>query len=200
MSAIDFKQLWRQQPTPETPYAGEIIGRANAFKRKFRNKLIAGNVLLLATSVFIVWVILHFEPEYATTKIGALLVVSAIVLYVIYSGKMLSLVKAVNPDEDLQHGIASLVALKKKQAFIHTTVTNLYFGLLSVGIFLYMIEYASRMSGIMAVTVYGLTTIWFAFNWFYMRVKTMKRQGQHIDDVLQALLSLQKQFDPEKEM
>ena len=52
---IDFKEYWNKKKI-ETPAPEEIIKKANEFKRKARFKLIAANLVLLATCMFISFV------------------------------------------------------------------------------------------------------------------------------------------------
>lgn len=194
MSATDLKQLWQQRHT-DAPDVAQIISKAAAFNRRYRLRLIGSNILLLTTMTLIIAIIWHFEPAMWTTKAGALLVISSIVLAVTYSLGMMRLTRTSAAQRDLQQAINDLHALKHKQSVMHSKIMSAYFLLLSSGIFVYMIEYAQRMTFAMGLTVYGLTAAWFAFNWFYLRVRIIEKQKKRIDAVIASLGSLERQFD-----
>jgi hypothetical protein len=70
----------------------------------------------------------------------------------------------------------------------------LYFILLGLGLVLYMIEYALRMSLTGAVLTYGITCLWIAINWFYFRPRIIRKQQQNLNDTITAIENMNKQF------
>ncbi len=194
MDTIDFKQIW-QQRQPETPDIKAVLAKASDFRKTLRRKTIGANVLLLATMAFVIWVVIYFDPQMWTTKIGALLTVMAIVIFILFSGKMLFVSKLSNEPEDAKHALETLRKIQQNQSVIHTKIMNVYFLLLSAGIFLYMIEYAMRMPMFMAICVYVITAAWFAINWFYIRKKAISKQREKIDAVISSLEKIEKQFE-----
>jgi hypothetical protein len=69
-----------------------------------------------------------------------------------------------------------------------------YFIFLSIGIFLYMIEYAGRGSLLFKIVAYGITFAWMAFNWLYVRVKTAKKQQDAVNEIIGKLEEVNKQL------
>ena len=67
---------------------------------------------------------------------------------------------------------------------METTMMNLYFILLSLGIALYMYEYTQRMSTFWGIFTYAITSIWILFNWFYLRPKQIKKQRAKLDAII----------------
>jgi hypothetical protein len=51
----------------------------------------------------------------------------------------------------------------------------LYFILLGLGLVLYMFEYVLRMTLLDGLLTYGITGLWIAFNWFYLKPKNNKK-------------------------
>jgi len=198
MTEINFKEIWQSQETKPTINADAIAAKAKGVKRSVMLKIVLGNALLLATMVFIIWVIVYFEPKMITTKIGALTIVAGLVMQIIASSKLIPLLRKNDAAQNHSDYLQQLLLLKKKQAFLETTVMSLYFILLGIGLGLYMIEYAMLLSVANRWLYCGLTFLWMAFAWFYLRPRTIKKQRQKLDDAIAQLERLEKQLN-EKE-
>ena len=94
--------------------------------------------------------------------------------------------------------IGSGIDIKAKQQYMQTTMLNLYFVLLSTGIGLYMYEYTQLMTAFWGIFVYGITSIWILFNWFYLRPKQIKKQQSKLDEIIGKFEMLNEQLN-EKE-
>jgi hypothetical protein len=200
MTEINFNQLWQSQANmPETD-ATAIIAKAKLVQRKNKIKIILGNVLLVATMLFIIGIVVYSQPQMITTKIGSLLVIAAIVMQVIASSQLILVLNRTNNQTSAADYLSHLLAFKKKQAFLQSTIMTLYFIFLGSGLLLYMIEYTKRGSLLFITATYGITSLWIAFNWFYVRPRTIKKQQQKLNEVIQNLENISSQFTNEKEM
>lgn len=180
---IDFKNLWKQQ-TLEKPSIEELLDRLKKFKKENIRRLIITNILLILTCVFIGLIWYYYQPQLATTKIGIVLVILAMVIFLLaYNQLFMNFYKLDSTQTNAEY-LNNLYSLKNKQKFMQTTMLNLYFIMLFAGISLYMYEYASRMKMIYAVTTYGLTFLWITFNWFYLRPKTIKKQQAKLNGLI----------------
>lgn len=195
MTEINFKEIWQSQEAKSTINADAIAAKAKGVKRSAMLKIVLGNALLLATMVFIIWVIVYFEPKMLTTKIGVLLIVAGLMMQIIASSKLIPLLRKNDATQSPSDYLQQLLLLKKKQAFLETTVMSLYFLLLGLGLGLYMIEYAMRLSVANRWLYCGLTFLWMAFAWFYLRPRTIKKQRQKLDDTIAQLESLENQLN-----
>lgn len=193
MTATNFNELWQSQQTavarPE-----EIIAKAKKVQRNVRRKIILGNVLLGFTLAFVLFVVGCYQPTMMTTKIGTLLVVIAIAMQMVAAGGMISLAGSGDSFENSAAYLKQMLRIKKKQSFLQTTILSLYFILLSVGIFLYMYEYTLRMSLTGSISTYAITGLWFAFSWFYLRPRTIKKQQSQINNIIENLEQIDRQF------
>ncbi len=198
MTEINFNEIWQSQETRPTINADAIAAKAKGVKRSVMLKIVLGNALLLATMAFIIWVIVYFEPKMITTKIGALIIVAGLMMQIIASSKLIPLLRKNDAAQNHSDYLQQLLLLKKKQAFLETTVMSLYFILLGIGLGLYMIEYAMLLSVANRWLYCGLTFLWMAFAWFYLRPRTIKKQRQKLDDAIAQLERLEKQLN-EKE-
>lgn len=190
---IDLKKIWNKQNI-ETPEVEILYTKANKLKRKSFLSLIIVNITLLLTTTFIGFIWYYYQPELITTKIGIILTILAIIIFLLPYNKQFSLLtknkKALNSKEYLQQ----LIELKEKQIFQQTTMLSVYFIILALGVGLYLFEYVSKMTVIWGITAYSLTTLWFALNWFYIRPKVIKKQNTKLNKLLAEFKKLNNQM------
>jgi hypothetical protein len=196
INSIDFNELWKGQKA-EQPNTKDLLFKLNNFKKKNRNRIIISNVILILTSLFILLVWYYYQPQFVTTKIGIVLTILAMFIFVISLNKSLGLLKKTNVSESNQHYLKTLLSLKEKEQFMQTTMLNLYFVLLSTGIALYMYEYTSRMTTFWALFTYGITALWILFNWFYLRPKQIKKQRTKLNEIIDRFENIQSQIKQE---
>jgi hypothetical protein len=61
-----------------------------------------------------------------------------------------------------------------------------------------MFEYVLRMTLLDGLLTYGITGLWIAFNWFYLKPKIIKKQQQKLNDSIAALENMNNQFKEEE--
>ena len=191
---IDFKDLWKKQAVSQ-PNIEDLMARLKQFKKAGLRSLWKTNILLFATSAFIVFVWYYYQPQFISTKIGIVLAIAAMILYVAVYNGMLRIYKDIDTTQTNQEYLQRLILLKRKQQFMQSTVLSWYFVLLLAGICLYMYEYASRMTVFYALITYGVTLLWIGFNWFYMRPKEIKKQQAKINELIVKFKDINKQLD-----
>jgi len=190
---IDFKALWAKQisvaPPPE-----QVLAEVKKIKRYHWRKLLVTNVLLIATSLFIIFIWVQCQPQWLSTKIGIVLTIVAMAVFLFAYNKSYGLFKSDTNAQSNSDYLKDLLSIKAKQQFMETTMLNLYFILLSLGIGLYMYEYTSRMKPLWGFGTYGLTFLWILFNWFYVRPKQIKKQRAKLEAVISKLESVNEQL------
>ncbi|WP_412850960.1 hypothetical protein ACL0VS_05925 [Chryseobacterium sp. PMSZPI] len=190
---IDFKNIWKQQ-TSNKPSIEELLSKLKKFKNESLRKLITTNILLIATSLFIAFVWYHYQPQFLSTKIGIVLVILAMVIFLIAYNKLFKVFyKIDNTQSNVDH-LQNLYVVKNKQKFMQTTMLNLYFLILFSGIVLYLYEYTSRMSLISGTITYGVTLAWIGFNWLYIRPRTIRKQQAKIDGLINKFEEINNQL------
>ncbi|AZA48451.1 hypothetical protein EG346_09775 [Chryseobacterium carnipullorum] len=190
---IDFKNLWKQQTT-EKPSIEELLGRLKKFKNENIRKLAVTNILLIVTSVGIGLIWYHYQPQLMTSKIGIILIILAMVIFLSAYNQLFTNFYKLNNTQTNTEYLNSLYSLKSKQKFIQTTMMNIYFMMLFIGICLYMYEYTSRMTVFYGITVYAVTFLWIAFNWFYLRPKTIKKQQAKLNGLIDKFEEINNQL------
>ncbi|SHL84493.1 hypothetical protein [Flavobacterium chilense] len=191
---IDFKDLWKKQ-TINQPNIEDLLNRLKQFKKASLRSLWSTNIMLFATTAFIIFVWIYYQPEFISTKVGIVLAILAMVMYVGVYNRLLQTYKNIDSTQTNQEYLQKLILIRKKQQFMQSVVLSLYFTLLGVGICLYMYEYAIRMTALWATVTYGITLLWMAFNWFYIRPKQIKKQQTKINSLIEKFEEINNQFD-----
>ncbi len=195
-SNIDFNELWASQKTAK-PNKAALMAELNKFKKTNLTKMIALNLVLVATALFVVYILWSNQAKLLTTKIGAVLIVLAIVIFVIANNKLIVGFKNISGAESNKAYLENLLAVKSKQLFMQTTVMNLYFILLPVGMGLCMYEYARKMTLPGAIFTYTAFALWIAFNWFYLRPRQIKKQRNLLDGMIHKFQLINDQLIPD---
>lgn len=190
---IDFKDLWKKQSVSQ-PDMKDLLSRVSRFKKAGLRSLWMVNILLFLTTVFIVFIWIYYQPEFLSTKIGIVLTILAMVIYVIAFNKLFAPYRNIDATQTNQEYLQNLIVIKKKQQFMQTKMMSLYFLLLTTGICLYMYEYASRMSALGVSLCYGITLLWMAFNWFYIRPKQIKKQQSKVNALIEKFEEMNNQL------
>lgn len=196
-SNINFNELWSKQKTGK-PDTQDLVSKMNKFKTANLKRLILTNLKLIATSLFIILVWVYYQPQLITTKIGIILCVLAMVIFLIAYNQSFTLFRKTSNALSNAEYLKDLLIIKSKQQFMQTTMLNLYFILLAAGISLYLYEYARRMTTFWGIFTYGITGFWMLFNWFYFRPKQIKKQQSRLDEIIGKFKMLNEQLTEEK--
>lgn len=191
---IDFATIWKQQKVSQ-PNIEELLYKLKQFKKSSLQKLIISNIILVATSGFVIFIWYYYEPQFITTKIGIVLTIIAMVIFVFSNNKLFSIFNKIDNTKNNNEYLQCLTTLETKQKYVQTKMLGFYFITLSLGICLSMYEYTSRMTAVRAVFVYLITLMWISFNWFYVRPKTIKKQQTKLDELIRKFESINKQLD-----
>jgi dolichyl-phosphate-mannose--protein O-mannosyl transferase len=173
----------------------DLMTRLHRFKQSNIRRLIKTNILLIATSLFIGFVWYYYQPQFITTKMGIVITILAMVIFLFVYNKMFSLFNKIDDTSDNNHYLQNLIVIKGRQRFLQHTMMNVYFGMLSAGMCLYMYEYTSRMTMTGGIITYAVTFTWIAFNWFYLRPKTIKKQQAKLDDLITKFEGINQQLN-----
>ncbi len=190
---IDLKKLWNAKNV-EQPAMNEMISKIESYKKKSRIEIIVANILLLFTTSIILLIWFSFKPQFATTKIGIILTIIAMTIFVFSYNQSWRFYNKINLAENNQIYLANLLDIKNKQQHLHKTILNIYFIFLSIGIALYLFEFTSKMDSHWAVLTYSLTGLWFIIVWFFVRPKQIKKQQKKLNDLITKIEDIQKQL------
>src|SRR4051812_17494254 len=110
---IDFKDLWKQQ-SASPPNMEELLSKLKHFKKTNMRKLIKTNVMLIATSIFIGFIWYKFQPEFISTKIGIILIIFAMALYLFVYNKLGVFYKTIDANQSNSEYLQKLISIKAK--------------------------------------------------------------------------------------
>jgi predicted signal transduction protein with EAL and GGDEF domain len=190
---IDFKDLWKQQAV-SPPNIEKLLSKLKYFKRVSLRKLVITNVLLIATSAFIIFIWYFYQPEFISTKIGIILSIFAMMLYLFVYNKLVAFYKTIDGTQSNSEYLQKLISIKTKQHFLQSTMLSLYFILLGSGLCLYMYEYTSRMTIFWGIFTYVVMLGWIGFTWFYLRPKEIKKEQARVNGLIAKFEAVNKQL------
>lgn len=191
-SKFDLREIWNCQkamPTSVLDFKHEL---KLYNKKKIRN-IILTNILLILTTIYLLFIWKYFQPKQITTTIGIFMIVVAMITFIIPLNKTIVYYKE-NFDLDNSQYLMQLIALKNKQKHLQTTMLKIYFALLSIGLCLSLFEYIRCMNMIVGVFVFATIFLWILLNWFYIRPKTVRKQNAKLDAMIHSLEDIKKQF------
>jgi uncharacterized membrane protein len=191
---IDFKDLWKRQAVSQ-PNMDDLLSKLKDFKRGSLRKLVLTNVLLLATSGFIIFIWYRYQPEFISTKIGIILTILAMAIYLFVYNRLAGFYKTIDETQSNSEYLQKLISIKTKQQFLGSKVLSLYFVLLGSGLCLYMYEYASKMTSFFVIFTYLVMLGWIGFAWFYLRPREIKKQQEKINSLIAKIEAVNKQLD-----
>jgi len=191
---IDLKKIWNTQSI-KTPEVQLLYAKANKLKRRSFLKLIAACIILLFNLSFAGFIWYYYQPELITTKLGIILIILAIIIFLIPFNKQFSLLAKHKTEPNSKEYFQQLIKLKETQIFHQTTLLSIYFIMLSLGIGLYLIEYVSLLTITWAIVICGLTALWIAFNWFYIRPIVIKKRNTKLNSLLVEFEKLNSQME-----
>jgi len=191
---LDLLSIWKQQKVGQ-PNIEELTNKLNQFKKSGLQKLIITNVILVITIGLIIFIWNHYQPQFITSKIGIVLTILSMVIFVFFNTKLFSVFNKIDYTKSNNEYLMDLILLKTKQKYIQTKILGFYFIVLSLGICLYMYEYTSRMTTLGSILSYSVTLIWIGLNWFYFRPKTIKKQHIKLDELIGEFENMEKQLD-----
>lgn len=190
----NFKELWNKQVIRPASM-DDLFVLLKRHKKEGLRKLLLANVLLISTTAFIVYLYYSNLSQQALTKAGMAIIILAMLIYLFFYNRLLPFYKTANPAQSNAGFLNQLLQLKKKQHQLHNSLLNMYFILLSVGLACYFYEYTSQMSPFWAAFTYLATLGWVLFNWFYTRPKTIKKQRDKLDEIIDKFEVLNQQLN-----
>lgn len=95
----NLKELWLKQTT-EPPQMEDIFVKLTKMKRKKITVLIAVNILMAITIGVIIFIWLYFDPKFITTKIGIIITVLGIILYLFAYNQILPNLMKIRDDKN----------------------------------------------------------------------------------------------------
>lgn len=190
----NFQDIWKQKETA-APDSQSIIKKANSYKKNQLLFSISLSVLLLATLAVISWVWVDLSHMHLITKIGLIMILLALVFFSFLNLQKINILNKINPSLSNQDYLKNLKSLQQKQIYMQERGLNIYFILLSVGMCLYILDFAQRMAPIRGVITFAVAVGWMFFVWFYIRPVRRKKQEQKMNEVLQSVKSLEKDFE-----
>lgn len=189
---LNLNELWSKQ-TATPPQMAELLSNYTKIRRKNLIQLIAFNTLMVVSIAFIVFIWLYFEPKLIITKIGIVLTILGISVYMYFYNQLIPYLVKMDENQSNSAFLKAVIKLKEQQKFLQTTILQIYFIILTVGLCLSLYEYVSLLASAWAISAYAITLIWIGFNWFYLRPRIIAKERDKLDRIIEKfeVISLQ---------
>ena len=102
---IDFTNIWKQQKVVQ-PNIDELLNKLKRYKKSNIKKLIISNILLIATSGFIIFIWYYYQPQFITTKVGIILTILAMSIYLFAYNKQYSFFNSLD-----EHNLIAIILM-----------------------------------------------------------------------------------------
>ena len=188
---INFQDIWNKK-NADIPNIQEIKSSADKYKKKQLNNTVCHILSLSATAVMIIFIWNIIDFKMFTTSLGIILILIALAMYIYLVSENINVIRKINPSISNQEYLASLKKLQHQQLYMQTKGISIYYVLLTAGFAFYFYEFALRMSKLGGILAYGLTFIWLAVAWFFLRPRQIKKQNEKISKVIDSLEIIEK--------
>lgn len=188
---INFQDIWNKKNT-DIPNIQEIKSSADKYKKKQLNNTVCHILSLSVTAVMIIFIWNVIDFKMFTTSLGIILILIALAMYIYLVSENINVIRKINPSISNQEYLASLKKLQHQQLYMQTKGISIYYVLLTAGFAFYFYEFALRMSTLGGILAYGLTFIWLAVAWFFLRPRQIKKQNEKISKVIDSLEIIEK--------
>jgi hypothetical protein len=190
----ELKSLWQQQAENTAPSPEEISTLARKAQKRMMGKNLLSMSLLGLSVIIISSIITGAQFRYASTKLGALLIILAILGFIFLSSQLLRIMlRAADITLTNEAYLKQLLRYQRKERFIQTKGMTAYYFLLSVGLAVYMYEFYAR-DHVFGLVAYGVTFAWIAVNWFYLLPRSVRKQEKKLNDLIGMIQSISKQL------
>ena len=189
---INLNDLWMKQ-TANPPQTEEFFLNITKIKKKGILKLIAFNILMIATIAFIVYIWIYYKPQLITTKIGIVIIILSILFYLLIYNLLIPHINKINENQSNDEFLKAIIKLKEKQKLLQSKLLQIYYVFFTLGICLYSYEYLSQLSFFWGVFGYFITLIWIGFNWFYLRPKRIQKEQNKLNAIITKFEEISRQ-------
>jgi len=193
----NIHNLWKADKGESLPDAREMIMQIKKAHKKMIRRYIVSIVILFLTFLFIGFIGWHYHFEHWTTRVGIIITLVTIILGIFFNTKLVQLLlRQGDLALDNRSFLEQLIRFRNIQHTVKSKGIALYFILLSIGIALYMVEFAER-NIYFGIGAYAITFCWIAFAWFYIRKKEKNKAENEINQQIENLKRMMKEMDEE---
>jgi|SRR5690606_18858764 len=179
--------IWQKQERKTLPDVSEIIKKTKKMRRKIIAKHTIGILILVLTFTWISTSLFTYQFELTTTYIGIIVLLLSIVMGIAFQSQLIGIIL---PKSDIlsdsRHHLSQNLIYQSRLKFLHKAGSSLYYLSLSMGLVLYLYEFASRDFWF-GITAYAITGTWIAFSWFYLRKRSVQKNERKIDAFIEEL-------------
>lgn len=191
----DLKDKWKKATPYQTLFPQDVIKNTMYYKKKQTMRIIYSIIMLIGTCLVMGYIFMNYEALYVTTYWGIGLAALAAIGAIIWQSLMVSfLAKPVDLLADNKAFLRHWQSYQRRLIWGQGIGISVYFILLSLGLALYLFEFAQR-NWSYGIVFYLVTFVWIALNWFYFRPRIIKKQTAKLDSVLDEAKRISNQVE-----
>jgi len=191
---INFQDIWNRKST-DIPNIKEIRSKTENYRKKQFFYTLCQISCLAATGLGIIFIWNVIDFQMFTTRLGIILILLALALYIYLYSQNINVIRKIDPSTNNQEYLSALKKLQRQRIYMQTKGIGIYYILLTLGFAFYFYEFALRMSSLGAILAYGLTFLWLAIVWFFIRPKQVRKQNEKISAVIASLELIEKDLN-----
>jgi hypothetical protein len=192
---INFNKLWAEQTTSK-PNLKDLVSKVNFVRRNNLRKLIFKNIIFTMVAAFMVFIWVSYQSHLLSTKIGIVLIILAMTVYIISSSQnIIPHLNKINTAQSNKDYLTNLLVFKEKQQLIQSKISNLYYVLFTSGICLYFYENALKMSVNKAISTYLAIIALIILGKFYIKPRLIKKNQIKLDEIIEKFENINTQLD-----
>ncbi|MCK0114917.1 hypothetical protein [Gelidibacter sp. F63206] len=153
--------------------------------------LIAVNGLMTLSIGLIVFIWLYFQPKLVTTKIGIVITILGIAVYILFYNQLIPYLIKADENQKNSEFLKAVIKLKEQQKFLQTKMLQIYFATLTIGLCLYLYEYVLVVPSSRSIFVYVASLLWISFMWFYLRPMLVAKQRDRLCGIIKKFENIE---------
>ncbi len=188
----NLKAIWHSAKTDSLPTPAEMLQLIHQFRsQRLRKKWIVIIVASLLTALMIA-VMFIYHSKMITTRVGEVLIAAGCAWLAITNIKSIKRFYRLDDCSNADF-LAFIEQTRQNQIYFYKKTQVYILMLISVGFLFYMYETASRNTHDLIIT-YGLSILYLAFIWLFIRPKTFKKNAEKLNAVRAHLNKVSQQL------
>lgn len=191
----NIQKLWQAGKENDLPDVVAIISQIKKVRRKLIRKNVTGVIILCLTFLWVGFIGWYYHFEKWTTRAGVLIILITIIIGVVFNSRLLQLLlRQGDPTLDNKMYLDQLIRFRNTQRLIRRKGMMWYYIFLTVGICLYMVEFAER-SIYFGIAAYTLTLGWICFSWIYFNKKVSRKKENELSEQIDKLAKVVREME-----
>jgi len=188
----DLKALWLSAKTDSLPQPEEMLRIIKKFRDgKIRRKVIIIIISLLCSCIMI-WGIFFDGFTMWSTYLGDVLMVTSCGILAVTNIRSIRRFYALKDANNIEF-VQFIERTRQNQIYFYKKTQVIAMGVTSIGLLLYWYEFVHH-NLTLTIVIYSATVVYLAVMWFVVRPRVFKKNARKLNEMLERLEKISKQF------